>query len=70
VLLVLVGPADALLITVVFDRNEGGHAVLTATTDQGDLVLDNLTDSVLPWQATGLRWKTVQSADPSKWFAV
>ena len=46
-------PRGALLITVVRDKNNDGHAVLTVTTDQGDLILDNQTDAVLLWWQTG-----------------
>jgi predicted transglutaminase-like cysteine proteinase len=31
-------------VTVVRDKKEEGHAVLTVTTDRGDYVLDNQTD--------------------------
>ncbi len=38
-----------LLITVVRQSNGEGHAILTARTDQGDFILDNLVkDRVLP----------------------
>ena len=32
-------PKSALLITVVKDTNNAGHAVLTVRTDQGDIIL-------------------------------
>lgn len=64
-------PADALLITVVFDRNEGGHAVLTVATDQGDLVLDNLTSEILYWHETPYRFVKRQSEqDPRQWVSL
>ena len=57
-----------LLIAVVDDPAQGPHAVLIARTDQGDLVLDNLTDTVLPWQATGLTFLSRQSEKlPAMW---
>jgi Bacterial transglutaminase-like cysteine proteinase BTLCP len=31
-------PREALLVTVVRDKNEEGHAVLTVTTNKGDYV--------------------------------
>ena len=34
-------PSSALLMTVVIDENGEGHAVLTARTQEGDLILDN-----------------------------
>src|SRR5258708_23871036 len=36
-------PRQALLMTVVRDQQDEGHAVLTVTTDHGDYVLDNLS---------------------------
>jgi predicted transglutaminase-like cysteine proteinase len=57
-----------LLIAVVDDPGQGPQAVLIARTDQGDLVLDNLTDTVLPWQATGLTFLSRQSEKlPAMW---
>lgn len=45
-------PPSALLITVVRDEKGQGHAVLTATTNLGDFILDNQHEDVLPWTAT------------------
>jgi predicted transglutaminase-like cysteine proteinase len=36
-------PREALLITVVRDKNGDGHAVLTVKTDKGEYILDNQT---------------------------
>lgn len=55
-------PAANLLITVVRQTNGDGHAVLTVRTDRGDLVLDNLTDAILPWSATDYAFLKRQSA--------
>lgn len=52
-----------LLITVVRNPDGEGHAVLTVRTDQGDFVLDNLTDSVRPWDQTGYRFLKRQSTN-------
>ena len=49
-------PAGAMRVTVVFDENDGGHAVLTVVTDRGDYILDNNTDKVLPWQEAELTY--------------
>ena len=54
-------PAAALLITVVRQTNGDGHAVLTVTTNQGDLVLDNLDAHVKPWNETAYRYLKRQS---------
>src|SRR5207302_9278881 len=46
-------PREALLVTVVRDKNEEGHAVLTVITDKGDYVLDNQNEDMLIWSETG-----------------
>lgn len=56
-------PLSALLITVVIDKDGGGHAVLTVVTDRGEFVLDNQTDKVLPWSKSGLTFIRRQSPD-------
>ncbi len=64
-------PAEALLITVLLDENGGGHAVLLARTDRGDLVLDNRRDRILPWHRTGYTYLMRQSQrDPGRWVAL
>jgi predicted transglutaminase-like cysteine proteinase len=64
-------PRQALLMTIVRDRNGMGHAILTVKTDKGDLILDNLTDEVLPWEATGYRFVKRQSQeDPNVWVSI
>lgn len=63
--------ASVLLITVVRDEKGDGHAVLTVSTDRGDLVLDNQRDAVLPWQDTGYEYIKRQSqTDPRAWVFV
>jgi predicted transglutaminase-like cysteine proteinase len=49
-------PRKALRIAIVMTPHNERHAVLTLATDKGDYVLDNLTDSILPWSATGYKW--------------
>jgi predicted transglutaminase-like cysteine proteinase len=64
-------PREALLITVVRDRNDDGHAVLTVKTDRGEFILDNQTDDVLPWFETGYRFVKRQSQrDPNVWVSL
>lgn len=61
-------PLSALLVTVVIDREGGGHAVLTIVTDRGEFVLDNQTDKILPWSRSGLTFIKRQSpTDPNVW---
>lgn len=64
-------PPSALLITVLRDENNDGHAVLTAVTDRGDLVLDNKVDQVRPWSQTPYTYYLRQSRnDPRKWVTL
>ncbi len=64
-------PRQALLVTVVIDRQGDGHAVLTVKSDHGDFVLDNMRDEVLPWVKTGYRFVKRQSQeDPNRWVAL
>jgi predicted transglutaminase-like cysteine proteinase len=61
-------PLSALLITVVIDKEGGGHAVLTVKTDMGEFILDNQTDAVLPWSRSELVFIKRQSpTNPNLW---
>jgi predicted transglutaminase-like cysteine proteinase len=61
-------PREALLLTVVRDRRDEGHAVLTVKTDRGEFILDNQVGEVLPWFETGYRFIKRQSQrDPNVW---
>ncbi|HUO55395.1 MAG TPA: transglutaminase-like cysteine peptidase [Rhodoblastus sp.] len=64
-------PRQALLMTIVRDLHGEGHAILTVRTDRGDFILDNLTDAIRPWTATGYRFLKRQSQqDPNVWVSV
>jgi len=64
-------PRQALLITVVHDGADEGHAILSVKTDRGDFVLDNLNDSVRPWSNTGYSFIKRQSqGDPNVWVKI
>lgn len=64
-------PASSLLITVVRDEDNLGHAVLTVTTDRGDFILDNKSSAILRWQDTPYRYVKRQSqADPRAWLSL
>ena len=61
-------PRQALLMTVVKDENQEGHAILTLRTDRGEFALDNLNDDMKPWDRTGYRFVKRQSQeDPNVW---
>jgi len=58
----------ALLITVVRDENDEGHAVLTVRTHRGDLILDNKHSKILAWHNTPYTYIKRQSAfNQRKW---
>jgi predicted transglutaminase-like cysteine proteinase len=64
-------PASALLITVVRDEKFEGHAILTARTGKGDLILDNKIDDIHVWNQTNYRYVMRQSyLDPRAWVAL
>jgi predicted transglutaminase-like cysteine proteinase len=64
-------PRQALLMTVVRDRNGDGHAILTVKTDRGEYILDNESDEILPWTDTGYRFVKRQSqSDPNVWVSL
>lgn len=61
-------PTSALLMTVVRIENGEGHAVLTARTNYGDLILDNRSNEILPWYQTAYSFKMRQSSyNPKIW---
>lgn len=63
--------AGALLITVVLDERNDGHAVLTVATDKGDYVLDNRRNDIVLWKDTGYTFLKRQSPhDPRRWMAL
>jgi predicted transglutaminase-like cysteine proteinase len=62
-------PRQALLMTIVKDLEGEGHAILTVKTDRGEFVLDNLTDDIRPWDATGYTYLKRQAQyDPNVWL--
>jgi predicted transglutaminase-like cysteine proteinase len=64
-------PREALLVTIVRDKKDEGHAVLTVTADKGDYVLDNQNEHILLWWKTGYRFVKLQSrSDPNVWVWV
>jgi predicted transglutaminase-like cysteine proteinase len=64
-------PRAALLITVVRDKKDEGHAVLTVKTDKGDFILDNQNEDVLLWSETGYRFVKRQSqTDANVWVSL
>jgi predicted transglutaminase-like cysteine proteinase len=64
-------PRQALLMTIVRDLHGEGHAILTVKTDKGDYILDNLVNTVRPWDVTGYDFFSRQSQEnPNVWLAI
>jgi predicted transglutaminase-like cysteine proteinase len=64
-------PSGALRLSVIKTPSGIGHLVLVVATSNGDIVLDNLTSAIRPWQITEYRWLKIQSArDPRLWNEV
>jgi predicted transglutaminase-like cysteine proteinase len=64
-------PREALLVTVVHNEKDEGHAVLTVITDSGDYILDNQNMNILLWSETGYHFVKRQSqSDPNVWVSL
>lgn len=63
-------PRRAMRMTVVIDELGEGHAVLVIRTNRGDYVLDNKTNSVLPWSRTGYVYIKRESQDFVGWVSL
>ena len=61
---------SALLITVVLDEKNEGHAVLTLRADDGDYVLDNRHNDIRRWSELEYTYLKRQSGgDPRDWVS-
>jgi predicted transglutaminase-like cysteine proteinase len=64
-------PAKALRLSVVKTASGIGHLVLVVVTTKGELVLDNLTETIRPWRSTDYHWLRIQSASDARfWYEV
>jgi predicted transglutaminase-like cysteine proteinase len=64
-------PSKALRLSVVKTSSGLGHLVLIVVTTRGDIVMDNLTEAISPWQSTGYHWLKIQSAADSRfWYEI
>jgi predicted transglutaminase-like cysteine proteinase len=64
-------PRQALLMTIVRDLDDEGHTILTIKTNRGEFVLDNLSEEIRPWDATGYHYIKRQSQEnPNVWVAL
>jgi len=64
-------PSRALRLSVVKTASGIGHLVLVVVTTRGDIVMDDLTEAIRPWQSTDYHWLKIQSAtDPKLWYEI
>jgi predicted transglutaminase-like cysteine proteinase len=64
-------PSRALRLSVVKTASGIGHLVLVVVTTKGDIVMDDLTEVIRPWQGTDYHWLKIQSATDSKfWYKI
>ena len=64
-------PTKAVRLAVVKTTSGIGHLILVVSTNKGDLVLDNLSETIMPWQLTKYHWVKIQSASDARyWFEV
>jgi predicted transglutaminase-like cysteine proteinase len=61
-------PSKALRLSVVTTETGIGHLVLVVATTKGDIVMDNLTEVIRPWQSTNYHWLKIQSAADAKFW--
>ncbi len=63
-------PRRALLMTVAWDADHQGHALLMVRTNIGDLILDNERGDILLWQETGYKFIKRESQYATGWVAI
>jgi predicted transglutaminase-like cysteine proteinase len=61
-------PSKALRLSVVKTASGIGHLVLVVVTTKGDIVMDNLTEALRPWQSTDYLWLKIQSAADARFW--
>ena len=64
-------PARTVLLSEVVTVSGEHHLVIIVRTNRGDLVLDNLTDRIMPWSRTPYRWVRIQTPkNPNYWASI
>jgi predicted transglutaminase-like cysteine proteinase len=64
-------PARAVLLSEVVTNWGEHHLVVVARTFSGDLVLDNLTENIMPWSRKPYRWVRIQMPkNPNYWASL
>jgi predicted transglutaminase-like cysteine proteinase len=70
-LMALGWPESTLLITVVRDEDNEGHAILTVRTNEGDVILDNKRRDIMRWADTPYVFVKEQSQrNPLLWVSL
>lgn len=60
-----------LLLATVLDHKRRSHAVLVLRADNGDFILDNLSNQIKPWRKTNYTFLRMQNPEqPQKWVAL
>jgi predicted transglutaminase-like cysteine proteinase len=64
-------PTRTVLLSEVVTLSGEHHLVTVVRTNDGDLVLDNLTDQIEPWSRTPYRWVRIQMPrNPNYWASI
>jgi predicted transglutaminase-like cysteine proteinase len=64
-------PARTVLLSEVVTGSGEHHLVTVVRTNDGDLVLDNLTEQIMPWSRTPYRWVRIQTPkNPNYWASI
>jgi predicted transglutaminase-like cysteine proteinase len=64
-------PARDVLLSEVVTGSGEHHLVVVVRTSEGDLVLDNLTDRIMPWFRKPYRWVRIQTPEnPNYWASI
>lgn len=64
-------PARAVLLSEVVTNWGEHHLVVVVRTFSGDLMLDNLTENILPWSRKPYRWVRIQMPkNPNHWVSL
>jgi predicted transglutaminase-like cysteine proteinase len=64
-------PARAVLLSEVVTVSGEHHLVAVVRTTEGDFVLDNLTDRILPWSDKPYQWVRIQlPGNPNYWASI
>ena len=64
-------PARAVLLSEVATFSGPHHVVVVVRTNIGDLVLDNLTETIMPWFQKPFQWLRIQAPrNPNFWVSI